>query len=116
MLPVSEASREGDAVGNAGSGESAVGRIDVRYVAHLARLELTDEEVRTFQGQLDQIVAYVRKISELDVRGIEPTAHAVAVQNVLRKDEMRPGMDRETALRNAPETTGELIRVPKIVE
>ena len=56
------------------------------------------------------------KISELDTTGIEPTAHAVAVHNVLREDEVRPGLDRQVALDNAPLTVQEQIRVPQIVE
>ena len=58
--------------------------IDVAYVARLARLQLSDEEIATFQGQLADIVEYVRKISELDLSGIEPTSHAHPVHYVMR--------------------------------
>jgi len=91
-------------------------KIDVAYVARLARLYLTDEERRTFQSQLEHIVAYVHKIRELDVEGIEPTSHAIAVQNVFRTDDVRPGLDRDAVLANAPARTGDQFMVPKIVE
>jgi len=90
--------------------------IDVAYVAHLARLHLADEEIETFQRQLQDIVGYVRKIRELDTAGIEPTSHAHDVHNVFRCDEVKPGLDREIVLSNAPERTGDQFKVPKIVE
>lgn len=90
--------------------------LDVRYVAHLARLHLTDEEVETFQPQMEQIVGYVQQIDELDVDGVEPTSHAVAVTNVLRKDISRPGLDHERVMANAPSEKNGLFAVPKIVE
>ena len=65
---------------------STTDKIDVAYVARLARLHLSDEEIRTFQPQLEQIVGYIRKISELDLTGIEPTSHAHRVENVFRRD------------------------------
>ena len=77
-------------------------KIDVRYVAHLARLHLSDEETVRFQGQLEQVLGYVKELSKLNVDGVEPTAHAMPVNNVFRKDEARPCMDREKALANAP--------------
>lgn len=91
------------------------GKIDVAYVAHLARLRLTDEELAAFQAQLDGIVGYVREIEQVDVSGVEPTAHATPVQNVFRKDEERPGLERETVMANAPAQDGEQFIVPKIV-
>jgi aspartyl-tRNA(Asn)/glutamyl-tRNA(Gln) amidotransferase subunit C len=90
--------------------------MDVRYIAHLARLELTDEEAALFQAQLGQILAYVDQLKQLDVSGIEPTAHAVPRVNVMRPDEPRPGLSREEALANAPAQTNGLFLVPKIVE
>jgi aspartyl-tRNA(Asn)/glutamyl-tRNA(Gln) amidotransferase subunit C len=90
--------------------------IDVAYVAHLARLQLSPEEIRTLQGQLDQILHYVRQLNRLNLDGIEPTAHAIPVQNVLRADEARPGLDRETALANAPARQAGQFAVPPIIE
>ena len=91
-------------------------KIDVAYVARLARLALTEEERQTFQAQLEHIVGYVRKIGELDVTGIEPMSHATAVQNVFRPDVVQPGLDRDAVLANAPARIGEQFMVPKIME
>jgi aspartyl-tRNA(Asn)/glutamyl-tRNA(Gln) amidotransferase subunit C len=91
-------------------------KIDVRYVAHLARLYLTDDEIARFQGQLDQVLAYVNELRSLNVEGVEPTAHAMPVNNVFRADEVKPGMDREKALANAPKERGGQFVVPKIIE
>jgi aspartyl-tRNA(Asn)/glutamyl-tRNA(Gln) amidotransferase subunit C len=90
--------------------------MDVAYVANLARIHLTDAELAKFSAQLGDIVAYVRKIRELDLRGIEPTSHAVAAQNVFREDEQRPGLDPAAALGNAPAAVNGQFRVPQIVE
>jgi aspartyl-tRNA(Asn)/glutamyl-tRNA(Gln) amidotransferase subunit C len=93
-----------------------VDQIDVRYVARLARLQLTDEEAGRFQGQLDQVLGLVRELGTLNVDGVEPTAHAIPVNNIFRKDETKPCMDRDKALANAPlERHGQFV-VPKIVE
>lgn len=89
---------------------------DVRYLAHLARLSVTDEEVEKFQKQLRQIVDHVGKISELDLSGIEPTAHAHPVQNVFREDEVREGLDRVDVLANAPAQQQAQFKVPQIIE
>jgi aspartyl-tRNA(Asn)/glutamyl-tRNA(Gln) amidotransferase subunit C len=91
-------------------------KIDVRYVANLARIELSDEEVRTFQAQLEQIVGYVEQIGALDVDGIEPTSHAHPVMNVFRKDELKVGLEREDVMANAPEQVDNQFKVPKILE
>ena len=90
--------------------------IDVAYVAELARLELTDEEKAVFQPQLENIVKYVEKISAVDVSDIPPTMLGRAIVNALREDEVRPSMDRELALGNAPLRSATEFTLPKIVE
>jgi aspartyl-tRNA(Asn)/glutamyl-tRNA(Gln) amidotransferase subunit C len=90
--------------------------IDVAYVAELARLELTTNEKRLFQQQLETIVSYVEKIGELDLTGIEPTLHGQSLVNVFREDVVVPSFDRERALANAPERNGYEFKLPKIVE
>ena len=90
--------------------------IDVAYVAELARLELTDEEKAVFQPQLENIVKYVEKISSVDISDVPPTMHGRATVNALREDEVRPSLDREAALANAPARTGDEFMLPKIVE
>ena len=94
----------------------AATEIDVKYVAHLARLHLTPEEERKLGAQLGGILGYIEKLKELDVTGVEPTAHAVPMVNVTRADEIRPSLAREDALRNAPAQANGLFIVPKIVE
>lgn len=91
-------------------------QFDVGYVAHLARLHLTDAEKQKISAQLQSILSYVTKLNELDVSQVEPTAHATPFSNVLRKDEVRPSIDRDTVLKNAPEQARDLFIVPKIVE
>jgi aspartyl-tRNA(Asn)/glutamyl-tRNA(Gln) amidotransferase subunit C len=90
--------------------------IDVRYVARLARLALTDDERRTFQPQLDQILGYVRKIGELDLEAVEPTSHPRLMQNVFREDVAGPSLNAEAVLANAPASFNGQFKVPKIVE
>ncbi len=90
--------------------------IDVAYVAELARLELTEEEKSVFQPQLENIVKYVEKISSVDVDGVPPMVHGRAVVNAFREDEVRPSLDREDILANAPARTGDEFMLPKIVE
>jgi aspartyl-tRNA(Asn)/glutamyl-tRNA(Gln) amidotransferase subunit C len=90
--------------------------IDVNYVAHLARLSLSPEETQKFGEQLADVLGYIEKLKEVDVSGIEPTAHAFPLINVTRPDEVQPSMDHEDALRNAPSTANGLFMVPKIVE
>jgi aspartyl-tRNA(Asn)/glutamyl-tRNA(Gln) amidotransferase subunit C len=90
--------------------------IDVNYVAHLARLSLSSEEAQKFGAQLANVLRYIEQLKEVDVSGIEPTAHAFPLINVTRPDELRPSMDHEEAMRNAPAKVNGLFLVPKIVE
>jgi aspartyl-tRNA(Asn)/glutamyl-tRNA(Gln) amidotransferase subunit C len=92
------------------------GKIDVNYVAHLARLELTAAEQEKFGAQLAHVLGYIEKLKELDVAGVEPTAHAMPLVNVARPDEARSGLTHEEAMRNAPVQSNGLFIVPKIVE
>ena len=88
----------------------------MKYVAHLARLALTPEEEKKLSAQLGSILGYIEKLRELDVSGVEPTAHAVPMVNITRADEIRPSLPHDEALRNAPKKAGGLFVVPKIVE
>ena len=89
---------------------------DVKYVAHLARVELTPAEEQKLGVQLNHILGYIEKLKEVDVSQVEPTAHAVPMVNVTRPDEIRPGLTNEEALCNAPAKANGLFIVPKIVE
>jgi aspartyl-tRNA(Asn)/glutamyl-tRNA(Gln) amidotransferase subunit C len=90
--------------------------MDVGYVAHLARIDLTDEETALFQGQLDQVLHYVEQLNELDVSEVEPTAHAIPVYNILRRDELGESLGHGDVIANAPASTDGQIRVPKIID
>ena len=94
----------------------AAAEIDIKYVAHLARLHLTPDEEKKLGAQLGHILGYIEKLKELDVTGVEPTAHAVPMVNVTRADEIRPSLPHDDALRNAPKHANGLFIVPKIVE
>ena len=94
----------------------AAAEIDVKYVAHLARLALRPDEEKKLASQLGNILGYIEKLKEPDVTGVEPTAHAVPMVNVTRADEIRPSLPHADALRNAPAKANGLFMVPKIVE
>ena len=94
----------------------ASAEIDIKYVAHLARLQLTPDEEKKLGAQLENILGYIEKLNQLDVSGVEPTAHAVPMVNVTRPDEIRPSLPHDDALRNAPAQANGLFIVPKIVE
>ncbi len=87
-------------------------REQVLHVARLARLRLTDDEVERMTGELSTILDHIEKLSEIDLEGVEPTSHVVQLENVLRPDEPRPSLPRETALEQAPDTDGTGFRVP----
>ena len=90
--------------------------IDVKYVAHLARLSLTPDEEKKLGAQLGNILGYIEKLKELDVTNVEPTAHAMPMVNVTRPDEVKPSLPHDDAMRNAPAQANGLFMVPKIVE
>ncbi len=90
--------------------------IDVRYVARLARMDLSAEEADSFQDQLDHILEHVRTLQTVDVEGVEPTAHAIPLHSVYREDAERPGLSREDVLANAPQERQHLFVVPRILE
>jgi aspartyl-tRNA(Asn)/glutamyl-tRNA(Gln) amidotransferase subunit C len=92
------------------------GEIDIKYIAHLARLSLTTEEEQKLGTQLGNILGYIEKLKELDVTNVEPTAHAVPTVNVTRSDEIRASLSHDEAMRNAPAKANGLFVVPKIVE
>ncbi len=89
---------------------------EVRYVARLANLYLTDQEVETYRHQLTGILAHVQSLQEVDTTGVEPTGHATDSTTVLRSDDSAAPLDREEVLRNAPATSGEFIRVSAVMD
>lgn len=89
---------------------------DVEHVARLARLKLSAEEITKLVRQLDQILAYVAKLEELDTEHVEPTSHVLPLLNVFREDRVGESLPVEEVLANAPATTKSFFRVPKIIE
>ena len=89
---------------------------EVRWVAHLARLQLTDAELATMTRQLSAIVEYVDQLKQVNTDGVEPLAHALEVRNVFREDEPTPSLSVADALANAPERRGDFYAVPAVLE
>lgn len=89
---------------------------EVEYVAHLARLEITDKEKDKFTAQLNDILLYIDKLNELDTKGVEPMSHAIGVTNAFREDNIVDSIGTEKSLANAPNARGEFFRVPKVID
>ncbi|HZJ26420.1 MAG TPA: Asp-tRNA(Asn)/Glu-tRNA(Gln) amidotransferase subunit GatC [Acidimicrobiia bacterium] len=94
---------------------SEITRADVEHVAHLARMGLTTEEVTALAGELGSILEYAAQVSALDLADVPPTAHPLPLVNVLRPDEVRPSVDRDEVLAQAPATEDGRFRVPRIM-
>ncbi len=88
---------------------------EVLYVAHLARLDLDEESIEKFAGQIDEILGYIEKLNRVDTKGIKATSHAISLTNAFRDDEEKEHIDRELALENAPEKEDGSFVVPKVV-
>ncbi len=113
------AMNENNSIGAADARPAAAqgaGGIDVAHVCELAHFDFSTEERERFQKQLEPIAAYVRKLFEVDVEGVEPTQYGQPVANVFREDVPEPTLDRETVLANAPDASDSEFRMPKIVE
>ena len=93
----------------------AISEQDVRHVATLARIALTDEQVTTLQHELSSILGHIDEIQKLDLADVEPTAHPLDVVNVTRVDERKPGLTQGQAIANAPESSGGAFLIPRIV-
>jgi len=94
----------------------ALTREDVAKIAHLARLELTPEEMDKYLHQLAAILGYVDTLNKLDLKGVEPTAHVLTVTDRDRPDIVTPGLTPEDIAKNAPEFRHGMVRVPRIME
>lgn len=88
----------------------------VRHVAHLARLDLSDDDVARMAGELSAVLSYIEQMGELDVSNVEPTAHPLPVQNVLRDDVVRESLTPESALEVAPSAQDGFFKVPKVLD
>ena len=90
--------------------------IDLRRIARLSRLHLTDEEIKFFESQVGQILSFVDRLKEVNVEGVEPTSHPLSLSNVFRKDEVLPSLVTEAFLKTAPQVRGRFFEVPKVIE
>jgi aspartyl-tRNA(Asn)/glutamyl-tRNA(Gln) amidotransferase subunit C len=93
-----------------------IDRKDVEHVARLTRLALTEAELERMRDELNSILAHLDTLRAVDTTGVEPTSHAVDVVNVMREDVVEPCLSPDAVLANAPDRTGELFRVPRIIE
>ncbi|OKY75712.1 MAG: asparaginyl/glutamyl-tRNA amidotransferase subunit C [Desulfobulbaceae bacterium DB1] len=92
-----------------------ISKEEVAKVAHLARLDLSEQEVEAITGQLDRILGYVAKLNEIDTTDVTPTTHALAVHNAFRDDVVHPSLPRQEALANGPRQNGEAFVVPRVI-
>ena len=93
-----------------------ISKEEVKHVANLARLAISEEETEKLQKQLDSIITFAEQLNELDTENVEPTTHVLHMKNVLREDKASPGLPREEVLKNAPDHQDGQIRVPGIME
>ncbi len=94
---------------------SPISEDDVRHVAKLARLTLTDEQAHHFTDQLGAVLGYIAQLGEVDIDGVEPLAHPLDLTNVFRDDAEQPGDDRDAMLANAPDRQDAFFKVPKVL-
>ena len=94
----------------------SVSKDDVKHIANLSKLNLTDKELEKYTMELSDIVNFANELSNIDVEWIKPTAHILDIKNVFRKDEVQPSYYREEILKNAPSKDAGCVSVPKVVE
>lgn len=92
-----------------------ISKEEVLHVAHLARLNLTENELEKMTGQLDNILSYFDKLAELDTSNIEPTSHAFQLSNAFREDTVKESLPQDKALENGPQQDGQSFQVPRII-
>ena len=94
----------------------AINKDTVKYTANLAKIELSDEELTHFTGQLDRILAYVDKLNTLSVADLKPTSHVLKMKNVYREDAVKASLPVSDVIKNAPFAENNLFKVPKIID
>ncbi|MFG6121428.1 Asp-tRNA(Asn)/Glu-tRNA(Gln) amidotransferase subunit GatC [Thalassobacillus sp. B23F22_16] len=95
---------------------SRISKEEVKHVANLARLAISEKEADMFTKQLDDIITYAEQLNELDTTDVEPTTHVLDLKNVMRKDEPRKWLEKEDVLNNAPDHKDGQFKVPSILE
>ena len=95
---------------------SRISKEDVKHVAHLARLAVTEEETEQMTKELDAIITFAELLNEVDTTNVQPTTHVLKMVNVLREDKAKPGLPVKEVIKNAPDHEDGLIRVPSIID
>ncbi|MCJ7840985.1 Asp-tRNA(Asn)/Glu-tRNA(Gln) amidotransferase subunit GatC [Lederbergia sp. NSJ-179] len=95
---------------------SKISKEQVLHVAHLARLEMSEEEAENFSEQLADIITMAEKLNELNTENIEPTSHVFAQKNIMRDDKKEEGLPLKDVMKNVPEQEDGQIKVPSIIE
>lgn len=95
---------------------SRISMEQVKHVAHLARLAITEEEAKQFQDQLGKMISFAEQLNELDTDQVVATSHVLDMKNVMREDVAKPGLPIEEVVKNAPDHEDGYIRVPSIIE
>ncbi len=90
--------------------------IDLKPIAHLARLRFKEKELKVFVTQVCEILNFVNELREVTIEGVEPTSHPLALKNVFREDQPTPSLPIEEFLKTSPRTHGRFFEVPKIIE
>ena len=94
----------------------AISEETVKYVAHLARIQLKESQLKTMAEQLEDILKFIDKLKELDIKDIKPTSHILPITNVLREDDLKASLSLEEVLEDAPQRKNNFFAVPKIIE
>lgn len=94
----------------------AITKDTVKYVAHLARIDLEPKELEELARQLDEILGFIDKLKRADIKDVAPTSHILPISNVLREDSAAPSLSPDKALENAPQREGKFFGVPKVIE
>nr|WP_239575288.1 Asp-tRNA(Asn)/Glu-tRNA(Gln) amidotransferase subunit GatC [Geomicrobium sediminis] len=95
---------------------SKITKEQVEHVADLARLSFTEAEIEDFTNQMSKVIDYAEVLNELDTENVEPTTHVMDVRNVLREDNVKPSLQREEALKNAPKQKDGQFEVPSVLD
>jgi aspartyl-tRNA(Asn)/glutamyl-tRNA(Gln) amidotransferase subunit C len=95
---------------------SRISTDQVKHVANLARLSITEEDAELFASQLDAIITFAEQLNEVDTENVKPTSHVLDMKNIMREDIPKKGLDNEEVVKNAPDHTDGYIRVPSILE
>ena len=93
----------------------SVTKNDVKKIAELSRLEFSETELENYTTEMNKILEYVEKLNELDTTNVEPLSHPIENSNVFREDKVHTSIEREKALKNAPDSTSEHFKVPKVI-